>query len=88
MADNYEFNAPELVAAQDLANTYGIEYGTGDLGCDQGGAEALGLDPNGEWAAVSVLFDSETDASQFVTAFEARGHTVEGMGLVQTYCLD
>jgi hypothetical protein len=37
---------------------------------------------------VSALFESEADAEQFVDAFEARGHRVAGMGLVQTYCLD
>ena len=88
VADNYDFTAPELEEAQDLANTYGIEHGTGELACDQGGAEVLGLDPNGEWAVVSVLFDSEADAEQFVNAFEARGHSVVGFGPVQTFCLD
>lgn len=88
VADNYNFTAPEIEEAQDLAGAYGISAGVGELGCDQGGAEALGLDPNGEWAAASVYFDSEADASEFVDAFEARGHTVAGMGPVLTYCLD
>jgi hypothetical protein len=88
VADNYEFDAPELEEAKDLAEMYGIEIGTGELACDHGGAEALGLDPDGDWAAVSALFESEADAKQFVDAFEARGHSVVGMGLVQTFCLD
>jgi hypothetical protein len=88
VADNYEFTAPELGEAQDLAEMYGIEIGTGELACDHGGAEALGLDPDEEWAAVSALFESEADAQQFVDAFEARGHSVVGLGLVQTFCLD
>jgi hypothetical protein len=83
-----DFGAPELEEAKALADTYGLLDGEGDLGCDQGGAEALGLDPNDEWAVVSVYFDTEADARQFVDAFEARGHTVAGMGLVLTYCLD
>lgn len=83
-----DFTAPELEEAQQLADMYGLFAGFGDLGCDQGGAEALGVDPNGEWAVASVYFDSEAEAEQFVDAFEARGHTVAGVGPVQTFCLD
>jgi hypothetical protein len=82
------FTAPELEEAQELADTYGFLAGIGDLACDQGGTEALGLDPNGDWAAVAVYFDGEAEAEQFVDAFEARGHTVAGLGLVETFCLD
>lgn len=83
-----DFAAPELEEAQQLADTYGLFAGFGDLGCDQGGAEALGVDASGQWAVVSVYFDTEADALQFIDAFEARGHTVAGVGLVETFCLD
>jgi hypothetical protein len=83
-----DFGDPSLDEASSLAETYGYFAGVADVNCDQGAAEAVGVSSGGSEAVVGVYFDSEMDANQFVLAYEARGHTVAGMGLVQTYCLD
>lgn len=74
-------------AAQLLLNL-GFRGGGGDLGCDQGARELLGLDPELFWHGVGMYFETEADAQAFVVAMEARGHSVLGWGLVYTYCMD
>jgi len=44
--------------------------------------------PADNYAVVGAYFDTALDAARFVVALDARGHSVLGMGLVQTYCLD
>lgn len=60
--------------------------GWGDAGCDQGSAEALGLDPDGGFVVASIYFASEADAERAADAI-GREH-VEGVAEVQTFCLD
>lgn len=89
LAVSDDYADAELADATELARSYGYEFtGVADLGCDQGAAEALDLDPLASLATVAVFHDSEEDALQAVAAFEARGHSVIGMGLIQMYCLD
>lgn len=83
-----DFSDPSLSEASALAESYGFFAGTTDINCDQGAAEAIGVAPGGSEAVAGVYFDSEIDANQFVLAYEARGHSVAGIGLVQTFCLD
>ncbi|MGD2101807.1 MAG: hypothetical protein PVG83_06175 [Acidimicrobiia bacterium] len=83
-----DFGDPSLDEASALADSYGFFAGTTDINCDQGAAEAIGVAPGGSEAVVGVYFETELDANQFVIAWEARGHTVAGVGLVQTFCLD
>lgn len=83
-----DFGDPSLDEASSLADTYGYFAGVTDINCDQGAAEAVGVSSGGSEVVVGVYFDSELDANQFVLAYETRGHTVAGIGLVQTFCLD
>ena len=78
--------ADAIALLEDLGYVAG--WGSGDLACDRGGAQAVGVDPSDNYAAVRAYFDTALDAARFVVALDARGHAVLGIGLVQTYCLD
>jgi len=82
-------DSPEFQAAQQAAIDAGYSQGEGYSGieCDQGAAEALGLE-SGEHIAPAVYFASEDLANQARDAFEARGQSVAGIAHVTTYCLD
>lgn len=83
-----EFDDPALSEATAVLDELGYITGVGDLGCDAGGAEILGLDPAGTQAVVAVYFETEEDGVTFLTAWTGLGHQVIGSGLVQTFCLD
>ena len=85
-----DISDPEIAAAISLLEDLGYVagWGSGDLACDQGGAQAVGVDPSDNYAVVGAYFDTALDAARFVVALDARGHSVLGIGLVQTYCLD
>ena len=71
-------------AVEDLA-AVGYETGVSEVGCFQGAAEALGLDPARSYLGVSVEFASAAEAEQMVEAFEPG---VVGTAEVVTSCLD
>ena len=71
-------------AVEDLAAA-GYETWVSEVGCFQGAAEALGLDPARSYLGVSVEFASAAEAQQMVEAFEPG---VVGTAEVVTYCLD
>lgn len=74
------------VSAQ-LLDDFGIEAFPGELGCDQGAAEALGRTDVEH--AIGVYFGSEEDANAFARAFGALGDNSEPIvARVTTYCLD
>jgi hypothetical protein len=77
-----------LDAAEERAAQAGYVSSTGDLGCDAGAAEALGLDPRSAWGSVAVYFDSEATAETVVAAFATRGGDVMGIAPVTLYCAD
>jgi|1186.fasta_scaffold272813_2 hypothetical protein len=67
-----------------VLSTFGYSgSGIGDVSCDQGAAEQLGLDPPNQ--RVAVYFDSAASAQQFVGAYDRRS---VGSARVTTYCLD
>jgi hypothetical protein len=90
LALSTDISDPEIVEAiallEDLG--YAAGWGSGDLACDQGGAQAVGVDPSDGYAMVGAYFDSALDAARFVVALDTRGQSVRGIGRVQTYCLD
>jgi hypothetical protein len=90
LALSTDISGPEIGDAIDLLEDLGYVagWGSGDLACDQGGAQAVGVDPSDNYAVVGAYFDTALDAARFVVALDARGHSVLGLGLVQTYCLD
>ena len=76
---------PTNLAAESL----GYEPGLGEIACDQGAVEALGLDDSHGWMTVSIPFGSEDDAHRFVDRFVTEtGLPVVGAAEVTTYCLD
>jgi hypothetical protein len=83
-------DSPEFKAAQQAARDAGYSQAEGysGIGCDEGAAEALGVDPNTAWIAPAVYFASEAQADQARAAFEARGQSVAGIAHVTPYCLD
>ena len=85
-----DISDPEIADAIALLEDLGYVagWGSGDLACDQGGAQTVGVDPSDNYAVVGAYFDTALDAARFVVALDARGHSVLGIGLVQTYCLD
>ncbi len=71
-------------AAPATAVGYEVE-GWGDVGCDQGAAEALGVDPSGGHFASGLYFATEADAE---AAAALIGDGVLAVAEVQTFCLD
>lgn len=78
-------DAPELVEAKAQAAAVGYNAGSGDVACDQGASEALGLDPERSYLTVAVYFATEADARLFVDLYQPG---VVGLAAVETYCMD
>lgn len=64
---------------------HGITAVAGDLSCDQGAAESLGVEPGS--FAVGAYFDREAEAMTFAEALASEG-VVYGPVPVQTFCAD
>ena len=77
-----------LEDAVDVLADLGYVSWPGDLWCDWGGYDLLGLESSESMMAVGVYFDDEVDAMAFVVGLDARDISVAGWGLVETYCLD
>jgi hypothetical protein len=90
LAMSTDISDPEIADAIALLEDLGYVagWGSGDLACDRGGTQAVGVDRSDDYAVVGAYFDTPLDAARFVVALDARGHSVLGIGLVQTYCLD
>ena len=76
---------PRVAAAQERLDALGYASATGwgDVGCDDGAAEALGV----PWqsTAVRVYFDTQADAETFARLY---GPEAVGTAQVTLYCLD
>jgi hypothetical protein len=64
---------------------HGITAVAGDLACDEGAAESLGVEPGS--FAVGAYFEREADAATFAEALSSEG-VVYGPIPVQTFCAD
>jgi hypothetical protein len=71
----------DIIAA---AGAMGYFAGSGDLGCDHGAAESLGL-AAGFYYGVAVYFATVEDANMFVAAYPGE---VVGIAEITTFCLD
>jgi hypothetical protein len=74
---------PAYVQSGTRLEQFGYFPSEGDVSCDEGAAEALGLEPN--VLVRSVHFDSREDAEAFVALY---GDDILGIAQVTTYCLD
>jgi hypothetical protein len=89
VARDFNIQAPEIQQAEQDAVDFGYDVvGAGELGCDVGAVEALGLDPAGNWVGVAIYFPDESSAEDARAAFEARDVPVAGIASVTTMCLD
>lgn len=79
---------PALDTALQQAAAAGYSGVQGDLACDQGAIEALGLDQFDYWSAVTLYFATERDASDFVASYTAEVAKVVGSTRVNVGCLD
>jgi len=77
----------ELARARERAEAAGYKghVEEGDIGCQRGAREALRLDPAREYRTVSIFFDTQAQARQFVAAFEP---PVVGTAKIKAYCVD
>ncbi|KQY22867.1 hypothetical protein ASD16_09645 [Cellulomonas sp. Root485] len=77
------FDSPEADAAEARITELGYQPSEGDLGCDQGAAEALGLPENA--SVVSTYFATEQDAALFAQMY---GPDALGIAEVKLFCMD
>ena len=70
VARGSDYRDHRLAEAERQAEAVRYRPSVGDLGCDPGAAEALGLDPKVSYAAVALYFENRRDARQFVDAYE------------------
>lgn len=75
--------APELLATATELEERHIISSMGALGCDQGSAEGLGVDP--ELHGVSVLFETREAAERFAATLST---PPVGIAQVTIYCAD
>jgi hypothetical protein len=73
---------PAMDAARQRATELGYHPGGGELACDDGAAEALGVDAS---YSVAVYFRTREDAEAAAALF---GSAPVGIARVTTYCLD
>jgi hypothetical protein len=81
-----QYGGPEYQAAEAALAEAGYRNSGGSLACDHPAPEALGRDSSS--VTVGVYFESQAQAEQARTAFQARNHSVVGVVHVKTYCLD
>ncbi|HEX8498301.1 MAG TPA: hypothetical protein VF661_13975 [Actinomycetales bacterium] len=79
---------PAIEGSVQQAASVGYQAVVGDLACDQGAVEALGLDPYDLWSAATVYFPTERDANDFVASYRAEVGDVAGYTRVTLGCLD
>ena len=79
---------PAIDAAVRKASGAGYTAVQGDLACDQGAIEALGLDQYDYWSAATVYFANRKDAADFVASYQAEVGEVAGSAQVNVGCLD
>lgn len=75
--------APELDAAVEQLADMGIEAYAGDIACDDGAADQLGVED--DLMAVALYFETRSDAEAFAAALDP---APLGIARVTTYCAD
>ncbi|GEK22978.1 hypothetical protein [Cellulomonas xylanilytica] len=77
------FESPTALAAKERITELGYQSSGGDIGCDQGAAETLGLPQ--DVMVVASYFATEQDAALFAQMY---GPDALGIAKVTLYCLD
>lgn len=79
---------PEIARWTERMETIGYTPSVGDLACDDGAADALGIDPG--WSRVAIYFDTREEAETAAGTIEISLElgTPIGVARVTTFCLD
>jgi hypothetical protein len=80
-------DAPVEKALRD-ASRVGYQAVVGDIACDGGAMEALGLDQYDYWSGATLYFATEADARGFAAAYTAKVAAPKGVAWVTVGCLD
>lgn len=70
------------------ASTVGYQAVVGDIACDGGAMEALGLDQYDYWSGATLYFATEADARGFAAAYTQKVAAPKGVAHVTVGCLD
>ncbi len=70
------------------ASTVGYQAVVGDIACDGGAMEALGLDQYDYWSGATLYFATEADARGFAAAYTRSVSAPKGVAKVTVGCLD
>ena len=70
------------------ASRVGYQAVVGDIACDGGAMEALGLDQYDYWSGATLYFATEADARGFAAAYTKRVAAPTGVAKVTVGCLD
>ncbi len=88
LAVAHSTSAPAMETAVRQAAGVGYTGVSGDLACDQGATEALGLDQFDYWSAVSLYFATQQQATRFIASYRGEVAKVVGYTRVKVGCLD
>lgn len=80
-------DAPVEQAVRD-AGRVGYQAVVGDIACDGGAMEALGLDQYDYWSGATLYFASEADARGFAAAYTRSVAAPQAVAQVTVGCLD
>ena len=80
-------DAPVEQAVRD-ASTVGYQAVVGDIACDGGAMDALGLDQYDYWSGATLYFATEADARGFAAAYTRSVTAPQGIAEVTIGCLD
>jgi hypothetical protein len=83
-------SAGDATLAQAAAQASGVGYQAvvGDLACDGGAIEALGLDQYDYWTGATLYFATEQQARGFAAAYTAKVAAPKGLSKVNVGCRD
>ncbi|MGN6613230.1 MAG: hypothetical protein ACTHLJ_15785 [Angustibacter sp.] len=80
-------DAPVEKAVRD-ASRVGYQAVVGDIACDGGAMDALGLDQYDYWSGATLYFATEADARGFAAAYTRSVAAPKGVAKVTVGCLD
>lgn len=79
---------PALEQAVRDAAGIGYQAVVGDIACDDGAMQALGLDEYDYWSGATLYFATRADATTFATSYTAAVKRPKGLAEVNVGCLD